>query len=237
MKAKEENEIIDFNQVGYDSTVSTLKLFAKQINERPVEDDDPLAVNSLRRSGIINESFRSLCIKLGLTPSLDFFKRVHNANAQGAERIIRDEIEASLKSQNILEVILPSIMEVNDPLIKQLAHIVQVLYSSYSRHLHSVWTTTQKTIDLMDYLSFGDGFAIVPDEALNTLKEEFTIRVDSPLKKEIFDLLSAVSDSINRFNEANQKHGLNLSQMQIDQNYFSYENDNVVLIASTLKFI
>jgi hypothetical protein len=229
---KKENEVIYFEQLSYDSTVNSLKQLAKQINERPVEGDDSF----LRRNGIINESFKSLCIKLGLTPELGLFKKVLNKNERGAADIISEAIEASLKSQKIHEALLPSIKLAQEPIIRQFAQIVQVLNSSYSRHLHSIFMATQRPINLEDYLSFEDGNAVVTDEALEALKQLFTTRLDTPLRSEIWDLLLAIAENVNRFNEAIIKHGLNHGFMNIDESYLSNENGVISPKNSVIKY-
>jgi hypothetical protein len=89
-------------------------------------------------------------------------------------------------------------------------------------------------------ISFSDGVAVVSEQSIEELKEVFTIRLDTRLKQDIYDLLTAVSTAINQFNEgikkANMEHGLNHGIMDHDELYMSSEDNQVIPKSSVFKY-
>jgi len=237
---KQNNGIVEIEEMQFNQTVSSLKNFAKQLNEKPHEGDDPLSLRALDRNGIVNESLCTLCLKLGLHPSSELLSNILNKSEENSTIIITEAFAATLQADERLPSIWASIKHANEPFISQFVRIGKVLTQSYNQLSHSIFQNTGKRIIVEDYISFENGAAAVSEHSLKNLKEVFTIRLDTPLRQEIYSLLSDVSEKINLFNaaitKANLEHGLIHGHMSIDESYLSEIDGSVVARTGVIKY-
>ena len=237
---KQNNGIVEIEEMQFNQTVSSLMNFAKQLNEKPHEGNDPLSLRALDRNGIVNESFCTLCLKLGLQPSSELMKNILNESEKNTTKVISECFAATLQADERLPSIWASIKQANEPFFDQFVRIGKVLTQSYNQLTHSILQNTGKRIIVEDYISFENGAAAVSVQSLKNLKEVFTIRLDTPLRQEIYSLLSDISEKINLFNTAitktNLEHGLIHGHMSIDESYLSEVEGYVVARTSVIKY-
>jgi hypothetical protein len=152
MKNNNEIKVVEIEETQFNQTLSSIKGFVKQINEKPVESDDPLSIRALKINGRINESFVSLCNKLDLNADANRLKKILNKSEESIAQIIADAAVEDLKSKNIHQSILPSIINANEQLIRQFAQVGKVLNQSYSQVCFLIFNATGKAIQIEDYI-------------------------------------------------------------------------------------
>lgn len=238
MKTKEQ-KVIEFDSMGYDEAINDLQGFAKTLNERPYEGNDPKSLSGLKRSGIVNESFKTSCEKLGLNASQDLLKMVLNKTPQQLTGIIINELTSELNKQGLHEVVKKSIIKDQEPVMVEFINVISRLNQSYAfMRMPKPLAAAKKSIgQLENHISFVDGVALVSDETKDTIKEEvFITRIDSEARQEAFDGLKGIADAINQFNANITKRGTNLKLMSPDLYYYNLEGDFVTPDNSNIKY-
>jgi len=233
---KKENEVIDFDVASHDNTMLSLQMLADRLNIRPYEGSDPLSLSRQAKSGIVNECFKSSCDKLGIVPSLAFFKQILYKNPQQLTAIVTAEVMAVLNKQNLHPVVIKSALKDYEPVIAEFVRVLSRLSESYSSINHlSPGVILKRVNQIEDYLTFVKGLATISEGAKELIKEYFSTHLDSEARQEAFDSLKGIADAINQFNANITKRGTNMKFMVHDPNYFNLENDLVIPDNSNIK--
>ena len=228
------SKVVEFDEMGYTATLNGLNSIIKVINEKPVESNDRLSVDSLKRNGVINESFRSSCVKLGLTPTSELLQKCLNKNDMTLSSIITEEVMAELNKQNIHDGLKLSLLKSFEASMSEFAKVILRLNSTIATVNHSVFISTRKPLQIEKRLTFVEGLAIVSDDAKDLIREVFTTRLDNEARQEAFDLLAVIADTINQFNATVKR--CNLFPMTVQADYLSYENDLVTPNNTIIKY-
>ena len=228
--------VVDFDQMGFDAALADLEGFAKTLNKRPCEDNDPLSLRQLTRNGIVNESFVTGAVKIGLTPSLELLKKVLQTRESLLRGIVVDAVLAELNKQGLHEAVKRSVLQSYEPDELAFISVINRLNSSYSQMGRPRPGRSTLTNQIENYLTFVDGLATVTDETKEEIRELFTIRLDTPGREEIYNLLNAAGEAITKLNAKLLTQGKYFTPMTFDSEYLTNEGNTIIGRNDIMKF-
>jgi len=236
-KEQKEMKVVDFDQLGFESTMATLEGFIRAINNKPTESNDPLSLRAQNRNGIVNECFRTSCLKIGLTSSLELLKKVLNISPSRLLDIITDEVKKELDKQTgIHDAVKPSILKGYEPAMLEFISVINRMNQTYSFMTRPQPGRSNKIDQIENYISFENGLATVTDETKEQIREIFTTGLDSPDKQEIHALLTAAGEAITKLNERLLTLPKFYTPMSFDSEYLTNEGSTIIPRNDIIKY-
>lgn len=230
-----KTEKIYFDESQFNSTLSGLRNFIRSINERPVEGADRLSLAALKRNGIINECFITICKKLSFQPSQEMLKNLLHKSESKLIQIISEMAEAELIRQGAPSVMILSAVTASQPIIREFVSIMVRLTQLLDHAQNLIFKDTGEAIQLMDYITFDNGLAIASDSSIEQLKDVFTVYL-TPERKNLLDLLTGLSVSINKINEIIPQAGKYFKPLEVSSDFLTISGGTASPDLSIMKY-
>ncbi len=207
-----ESRIIGRDEFKIGNTAGSLETFAKKVNEL----------------------FIPLCQTSGIELTTALFTRIMN-NPNEIRKIYIDQISSDCeKLGNSGKIIIESMIQTSEPVIRELEKTVIALHSFESGLSHSVFMVTGKGINLFSKIEIIGNKAMVSANAIREIEENFTFIISTPEQETAFTTLQQIAAGMTTI----RKMLNNSLQIEFipDREFFDIaENGNVVVNSTVIQ--